>query len=197
VSHVVTVIGAAVVFAGTDVDDLAILVVLFLAARSTGRPRPGQIVAGQYLGVAALLAVSAVAALGLLVIPDEWVGLLGLIPIGLGCYELFARDDHDDAPGRARGTVSVAFVTVANGADNLAVYTPLLRTYGLGDSLILIAVFAVMVGVWCALAAALGGHPRVVSLMERYGERVVPVVFIAVGVLIIATSGVVPRLLRL
>jgi cadmium resistance protein CadD (predicted permease) len=44
-------VGAAVVlFAGTNVDDLVVLTVLFLAGRATGRPRPWQIWAGQYAG---------------------------------------------------------------------------------------------------------------------------------------------------
>ena len=43
----------------------------------------------------------------------------------------------------ATGVLSVAGVTTANGADNLAVYTPLFRTIGLADSLATVAVFAV------------------------------------------------------
>ncbi|MEU1877681.1 hypothetical protein ABZ470_10230 [Streptosporangium sp. NPDC020072] len=49
---------AAVVFAGTNVDDIVILTVLFLAARAKATPRPWKIVAGQYTGIAALVAVS-------------------------------------------------------------------------------------------------------------------------------------------
>lgn len=37
--------------------------------------------------------------------------------------------------------LSVAGVTIANGADNISVYTPLFRTIGLGPSLITAAVF--------------------------------------------------------
>jgi cadmium resistance protein CadD (predicted permease) len=52
-------IGAAVgVFAGTNVDDLIILTVLFLSARASGEPRPWQIWTGQYAGVGVLVAVS-------------------------------------------------------------------------------------------------------------------------------------------
>lgn len=71
-------------FAGTNVDDLVVLTVLFLSARATGRPRPWQIWSGQYAGIAVLVVVSALAALGLAAVPDRWVGLLGLVPIALG-----------------------------------------------------------------------------------------------------------------
>ncbi len=79
---------AAVVFAATDIDDIVILTLFFVAARTTGRPRPWQIVAGQYLGIGALALASAVVAAGLLVVPDPWTGLLGLLPIALGVRAL-------------------------------------------------------------------------------------------------------------
>ncbi|RBJ06938.1 two-component sensor histidine kinase [Micromonospora provocatoris] len=60
--------GAAGVFAATNLDDVVVLTVLFVAARRTGRPRPWQIVAGQYAGIGALVAVAVVAAAGLLVV---------------------------------------------------------------------------------------------------------------------------------
>jgi cadmium resistance protein CadD (predicted permease) len=181
-----TVAAAVVLFAGTDVDDLVVLTVLFLSARATGRPRPGQIWAGQYLGIAALVAVSALAAVGLTVVPDRWVWLLGLIPFALGVKGLVSavRGSVDEAPVVATGVLSVAGVTIANGADNLAVYTPLFRTIGLADSLVTVAVFAVGVAVWCAAGSWFGSHAKVVAVVRRYGHWIVPVVFMLLGVVI-------------
>jgi hypothetical protein len=51
-----TVTAAAGVFAVTNIDDIIVLTVLFLTSRSTGQPRPWQIVAGQYLGIGLLVA---------------------------------------------------------------------------------------------------------------------------------------------
>ncbi len=65
---------AAVVFAATDIDDIVILTLFFVAARTTGQPRTWEIVAGQYLGIGALALASAVIAGGLLVVPDPWTG---------------------------------------------------------------------------------------------------------------------------
>ncbi|MFS1304228.1 cadmium resistance transporter [Streptosporangium longisporum] len=184
-------IGTAVaVFAGTNVDDLVILTVLFLTSRAGGVPRPAQIVAGQYAGIATLVAVSAVAALGLAVVPDRWVGLLGLVPFGLGVRGLVraARSDGDEAPRVASGVISIAGVTIANGADNISVYTPLFRTIGTVATAVTIAVFAVLVAVWCAAASWLGSHERVIALVERWGRWLVPVVFMAIGAVIVAES---------
>jgi len=52
-----------------------------------------------------------------------------------------------------------------------------------------VAVFAVMVAVWLAAAFWLGSHTRVVALVERFGHWLVPVVFVAIGALILIRSG--------
>ncbi|MEH1013298.1 cadmium resistance transporter [Micromonospora sp. CPCC 206060] len=191
-----TAAGAAVIFAGTDIDDIIVLTVLFVAARRGGRPRPGQIVAGQYLGIGALVAASAVVAAGLLVVPDPWTGLLGLLPIGLGVRALLSGDD-DETPEVVGGTLGVAGVTIANGADNIAVYVPVFRALGPTQTGVFLLVFVVLVALWCAAAAWLGGHPRVVRLVERAGRWLVPAVFIMIGLVILISSGVPARLLEL
>ncbi|MBQ0978958.1 MULTISPECIES: cadmium resistance transporter [Micromonospora] len=188
--------GAAVVFAATDIDDIVILTLFFVAARTTGRPRPWQIVAGQYLGIGALALASAVVAAGLLVVPDPWTGLLGLLPIALGVRALRASDD-DVTPAVVTGTLGVAGVTIANGADNVAVYVPVFRALGAADSAVFLLVFVLLIALWCAAGAWLGGHPRVVRLVERAGHWLVPTIFIGIGVLILVSSGVLGRLVDL
>ncbi|MEU5791822.1 cadmium resistance transporter [Micromonospora purpureochromogenes] len=186
--------GAALVFAATNVDDIVVLTVLFVAARATGRPRPWRIVAGQYLGIGALVATALVVAAGLLVVPDPWTGLLGLLPIGLGIRALLARTDDEATPAVVGGALGVAGVTIANGADNIAVYVPVFRSLEPAAGLVWLVVFAALVALWCAVAALLGGHPRVVRLVGRAGHWLVPVIFVGVGLVILVTSGVLTRL---
>ncbi|MEV4755454.1 cadmium resistance transporter [Micromonospora sp. NPDC049559] len=191
-------VGAAVaVFAGTNVDDIIVLTVLFLSARAAGQPQPWQIWAGQYAGIGVLTAVSAVAALGLTIVPDRWVGLLGLVPFALGVKGLVAaiRHRHDDeppTPAVAAGLLSVAGVTVANGADNISVYTPMFRTIGLSGSLVTVAVFAVGVAAWCLAGSWLGSHRRVIAMVRRFGHWIVPGVFMLIGAVIVVESGSAP-----
>lgn len=177
-------------FAGTDVDDLIVLTVLFLAARASGRPKVWQVWAGQYGGIAVLVLVSGLGALGLTLVPDRWVGLLGLVPLGLGIRGLIAavrRSDNDDeSPVVAGNAFAVAGVTIANGADNIAVYTPMFRTIGVAASVVTVVVFAVLVAVWCLAASWLGSHRRVIAVVERWGHWLVPVVFVVIGAVILA-----------
>ena len=182
----VTILAAAGIFIGTDIDDLIVLTVLFLSARAAARPA-WKIWAGQYLGITALVTVSLLAALGLTLIPDRWVPLLGLIPLGLGLWGLIGaiRGRDDDGPAGASGVLAVAGITIANGADNIAVYTPVFRTMNAVDLVVLLIVFAVLVAMWCAVAAWLGSHRRVIAVVDRYGKWLVPLVFVAVGVVIL------------
>ena len=179
-------------FAGTNVDDLIVLTVLFLSSRATGKPARWQIWVGQYAGIGALVAVAALGALGLAIVPDRWVGLLGFVPFGLGVRGLVRATRTDPSAGEpapvASGTLAVAAVTIANGADNIAVYTPAFRTIGLVDSVVTIVVFAVLTALWCAAGGWLGGHPRVTAAVGRYGRWLVPVVFMVVGAVIVVRA---------
>jgi cadmium resistance protein CadD (predicted permease) len=194
-----TIATAAGMFAGTNVDDTIVLTVLFLSARAEGRPKIWQIWAGQYLGVAALVAVSVIAALGLMIIPDDYVGLLGLGLVALGVYGLVSairsrNDDEDASPALVGSMLAVAGITVANGADNLSVDTSVFRTIGPGPTVISIIVFAIGVAIWCVAGSLLGAHKKVVDLFERYGDWLVPGVFIIIGGFIVAESGVIAKI---
>ena len=79
---------AAVLFAGTNVDDIVVLTVLNISSRAAGRPQPWHIWAGQYAGFTVLVAVSLAAAAGLAVVPEHWLWVLGLLPLGLGLGKL-------------------------------------------------------------------------------------------------------------
>ncbi|MGC4864452.1 cadmium resistance transporter [Micromonospora sp. DT53] len=187
---------AAVVFAATDIDDIVILTLFFVAARTTGQPRTWEIVAGQYLGIGALALASAVIAGGLLVVPDPWTGLLGLLPIALGVRALRGSGD-DETPAVVSGALGVAGVTIANGADNVAVYVPVFRAFGVADSAVFLLVFVLLIALWCVAGAWLGGHRRVIRLVERAGAWLVPTIFIAIGLVILVSSGVLGRLVDL
>lgn len=182
---------AATLFVATNIDDLFILVAFFADPRF----RSGEIFAGQYLGMIALFAVSLIAALAAIVIPQEYVGLLGLAPIAIGIKQLLdlwrATDDDDDEPehrqtgsGAAR-VMAVAAITMANGGDNLGIYIPAFAVRPLAENLVICAVFIVLTAAWCVFARWLVSHPTLGSPLRRYSPRVMPWVLIGLGVLIL------------
>ena len=195
----ITTIAAAVArFAGTNIDDIVVLTVMFVAYASQGRPRAGKIGTGQYLGLITLVATSVVAALGLVIVPQEWVGLLGVLPLSLGLWTLIRwlrSDDEDEPPVAATGMAGVAAITIANGADNIAVYTPVFRTLGPPQTAVTIAVFLICVGIWCYAGRLLGTRRKVVDTLERVEHWLVPAVSIGLGLFILLESGVLARLI--
>jgi cadmium resistance transport/sequestration family protein len=202
---VLSTIAAAVgLFVATNLDDIVVLTVLFaVAARGTSRLRGWQIVAGQYLGLVTLIAVSFLAALGLTIVPDEWVGLLGLIPLAIGVLALVrtlrGKDDDDEAESalKAVGLLGVAGITIANGGDNIAIYTPVFRTVSTTDALVTIAVFLVLLALWCLLARAVGTNEKVTEALEKVEHWLVPMVFIGLGVFILIESGTLAHIASL
>jgi cadmium resistance protein CadD (predicted permease) len=163
---------SAVVFASTNIDDIFILIGFF--------------------------AVSITAALISLVIPAAYLGLLGLLPIALGlkkAWELWQGQEATEEelkkhPGAGTHKIlAVASVTVANGSDNIGVYTPLFAIQSSYAVVVMLTTFAVMTALWCFLAWWLVLHPIVGKPIRRYGHRVLPIVLIGLGVLIVYESG--------
>jgi len=188
------VLTAAVLFAATNIDDIVVLTVLSISSRATGQPRPWQIWAGQYAGLAVLVGASLAAAAGLALVPLHWLWLLGLVPLGLGLYKLAAairahRSGQQVSPAAVTGLAGVIGLTVANGGDNLSVYIPVFRTSSAAEVAVIIAVFLVAVGLYCLASIRFADHRAVIQAVQRWGEWVVPVVFILIGVYIFFKTG--------
>ena len=81
----------------------------------------------------------------------------------------------------AAGVIGVATLTVVDGADNLAAYTPVFATANTGRIALTLAVFAVGVAVWCAAGALLTRHQRITDTLARYGRWILPIAFILIA----------------
>ena len=171
---------AAAMFAVTNVDDLVLLAVFF------GHAGALTVVAGQFLGFGAILAVSVAGALGAGLLPDGAVRWLGVLPILLGiraAWQAWRRDDGEPAP--ATGVLGIAAVCFANGGDNIGVYVPAFAAAGPGGLVGYSVVFLVGVAAWCLAGRFLATRPSVARVLARWGHVVLPVVLIALGVLIL------------
>jgi cadmium resistance protein CadD (predicted permease) len=207
---------AVALFAATNVDDLVVLTLLSAASRASGRPRRWEIWVGQYLGFAVLVGLSLAAGRGLSLIPSRWLWLLALIPLAVGVVTLLSaiRDSRRGGPSVAdpprlpgvqaaprvpglssagrlawmAGAAGVATLTVVDGADNLAAYTPVFATADAERIAITLAVFAVGVAVWCTAGALLTRHHRITDTMARYGRWILPVAFILIALYTLHTT---------
>ncbi|HLL02248.1 MAG TPA: cadmium resistance transporter [Myxococcaceae bacterium] len=186
-----TIAVSVIAFASTNVDDIFVLLGFFADPAFRAR----HVVLGQYLGIGTLVAVSLVCSLIALVIPPAYIGLLGLLPMGIGAKKLWeawrggedGEEERHPAPG-AHKILSVAAVTIANGGDNIGVYVPMLATRSVNETLVLVAVFAVMTALWCFVAHFLVNHRSLGAPIRRYGHLVLPWVLIAIGIGILLES---------
>ena len=182
----------------TDIDDLFVLVAFF-ADRSI---RPRHVVLGQFAGIAALLAASALAMLFRFVVAEHVVGLMGLAPLALGVREAVelvrerrARNDDDPvgrpatASRRRPGILGVALVTVANGGDNVAVYAPLFASAAPARAAGLAGVFLAMTGLWLGLAWFTVRNPLFGRHLARWGRWLLPPVLVLLGAWILWEHG--------
>ena len=173
---------AATAFVATNVDDLFVLMLLFGQARGKGARL--RITEGQFVGIGLLFAASAAAALGLGRVPEQYLRLLGLVPIVLGLRAWKNRGGQEEEVFAA-GVLSTAMLTVANGGDNLGVYIPLFAGYTAGELAVTAAVFTLLCGLWCLLGAKLASLPRVREGIGRWKGILVPAVFILLGLSIL------------
>jgi cadmium resistance protein CadD (predicted permease) len=192
VSALLSTLGIGVaVFVSTNLDDLLVVAAFFADPRVKSR----SVVAGQFLGIGALVLGSALAALLALRVPAGGVALLGLVPLLLGLRKLIAlRGSHaasgeEERPLPPGGSqlLAVAGVTVANGGDNLGAYIPLFASTP-AAILSYASIFAVMTGVWCLLAHRLATHRALAGPIRRYGHVILPLVLIALGLHILSRA---------
>lgn len=180
-------------FAATNIDDLFVLLGFFADPKLRAR----HVVLGQYLGIGALYGISVIGSLISLVISPAYIGLLGLAPIAIGLKKLWelrqdadrSEEEPESQTAKPGNVVAVAAVTIANGGDNISIYTPLFATRSGFDVAVIGIVFVGMTAVWLAVAHWLVNHRTVGAPIRRYGRRVVPFVLIGLGILILSEAG--------
>ena len=189
----IPLVGVAVVaFASTNIDDIFVL----LGFYSDPKFRVRDIVVGQYLGIAALFGVSVILSLVSLVIPADTIRLLGLAPVLIGGKQLFdlwrgreaseAELETHPGSGTRFPAITVAAVAIANGGDNIGIYTPLFAARPSWQLIVIGLVFAAMTAAWCVVGHWMVKHPTLGAPIRRHGHRVVPLVLIGLGAMILA-----------
>ncbi|MBG1245271.1 cadmium resistance transporter [Nostoc sp. NZL] len=198
-----------IAFIATNIDDILILLIFFSQIDVNFRQR--HILLGQYLGFAAIIFASLPGFFGGLVVQREWIGLLGLLPIVIGIQQLVSRKEETTTVQTVSSnfrqsthtnpvlsfilsilhpqTYKVVAVTIANGGDNISIYIPLFAGHDLTSLGVILSIFFIMVGVWCAIAYFLSRQPTIADVLSRYGKAVVPFVLIGLGLFIMYERG--------
>lgn len=204
-----SVIGISAAFA-TTFDDNLYLTAFFGKVNRTFRPK--HIVLGEFLGFTALVCASLPGFFGGQILPEAWIGLLGLLPIIIGISHLVKREVEEEAiqavsinlPSHGKTqhhnkslwgtlrdpqTYRVSAVTIANGGNNIGIYVPLFASSNLPSLGVILSVCYATIGLWCFLSYNMTRNPLMAPLLARYGRKICPIVLIYLGFSILIKSG--------
>jgi cadmium resistance protein CadD (predicted permease) len=176
-------------FVSTNVDNLAILVGWLLS----GRVAKSHVAAGYALSVTTVIFISAVLGLSSQMIPVQWIGWLGIVPILLGIYALVSQfrgtadADVPEVSGNA-AMFGVAATMIANSVDTVIVLAPLLVDTQDHIDPVLIGGFALMAVAWFVLASLLSRSAAKMAVIQRVAAWIAPLIMIAVGFYIISNT---------
>ena len=186
------VVTSIILYSGTAVD-LLIILMLFFAKRKS-RKDIINIYLGQFLGSVSLILLSLLFAFVLHYIPSkEILGLLGLIPIFLGLKVLLLGDSDGEAiakEGLRKDNKNliflVAMITFAScGADNIGVFVPYFITLNLANLIVALLTFLVMIYLLVFSAQKLAQVPSVGETLEKYSRWFIAVVYLGLGIYIL------------
>ena len=186
------VITSIILYSGTAVD-LLIILMLFFAKRKS-RKDIINIYLGQFLGSGSLILLSLLFAFVLNYIPSkEILGLLGLIPIFLGLKVLLLGDSDGEAiakEGLRKDNKNliflVAMITFAScGADNIGVFVPYFTTLNLANLIVALLTFLVMIYLLVFSAQKLAQISSVGETLEKYSRWFIAVVYLGLGIYIL------------
>ncbi len=183
-------------FIASNIDDTFILILLFSSLSFQTR----QIFIGQFLGIGALIIISAIGSLISLVLPPFFIGLMGLIPVAIGIKRLVEylrrngiATEYKTFQQNNRQIyiqfLTVSGITILNGGDDIGVFTPIFAKYNTPvEVTILIIIFMAMTLFWCIFTHNFVKHPIIATRTQRFGNILTPFVLIGIGLYILVDA---------
>ena len=192
-------------FVITNIDDMFVLVTFFAEASTSKTMTPLRIIVGQYIGFTAIITISMVGFGVSLVLPSEPIGVLGLLPILLGLWNLFQllfpnkveeAEETEEAEksniASMKSILKVSIITVMNGGDNIGTYIPLFSQAKGAEIAVYVVIFYILLGVWCLVAYLVMKQRHILHVAQKYANVVVPFLYIGLGIFIIVKSSCYP-----
>jgi cadmium resistance protein CadD (predicted permease) len=189
-SEILTLVAvAAAAFLATNLDNLLLLVSLFARYESQAR----RVAAGYFAAMLTIGAISLTIGKAAELVPVNYLGLLGSIPLVMGVmalFKLFRGTDSADAT-REIGPAALAatFSTqLSNGSDTIATFSIL---FGDSTNIADYVISLTFVGMLCVFAMAAFyalRHRWLSQTIGRYGRYVTPFILIAVGLYVLSNT---------
>ncbi len=181
------------VFISTEIDDFLVFVVLF-ASQKNLRSR-ALIFSGRFFAVVLTAVLSAFASSLLSKIPHFYLRFFGLVPLFIGVYSIFKKDDDDKDFCKNRensskrdfyAALSLFFsaflLTLASSGDNAGIYIPFFLNFDFSEKILVILEIAFLNFLWTLFQAKSASLPLVEKIIRKAGKILVPAVFILLGI---------------
>ena len=188
---------AAAAYVATNLDNFFLLVALLARYRKRG----GQVIAGFFVCALIFAVVGILIGKSSSVIPVEYLGLLGFIPISMGVYELLqlwrnrkagntsaGESDAVDIDNPKKVFVSTLGSQLGNGTDTILVFGVLFIDSAPSADFLAILTFGAMAFVFVLAAIYAVRLPALADWIYRYANYVVPFILIFVGVYILTNT---------
>ena len=180
-------------FVSTSMDNLFLLVTLSLHPKyGIARVRIGYLIA-----VLIMLGICLIFAQGVQQLPVDYIPYIGLVPLGIGLYELYQlirgkkpeTAGNPEIPDAKRGTFwTVALIMIAHSWDSIGVLAPLLSDTRPG----LVSWMAISVVAAASLLTLVAqravAHPKIRIQLERFAPKILPFLLIGVGLYILTNT---------
>ncbi len=159
--------------------------------------RLSAVLSGYLLGTLLLVTASYLIGQTLSAFLPEWLlGVLGFLPIYLAI-----KDDDDEvnatqSGASAVGTVLVTYLSVCTGC-NLAIFLPVLMHAQLAEFFVALLLILGLSAVAVLAINLLSKNSFVSQVMEKYGEKLMKVCYVLIGLYVFWDSGLVAHLIRL
>ncbi|WP_083615427.1 cadmium resistance transporter [Paraburkholderia sp. SOS3] len=176
-------------YVSTNVDGYVLLLNFF----SDARYRAYEIVTGQFVSVAAQMALSIAIAQSAWLPDAPFIGLAGIVPLVAGVSRIArigrrrgpeSRSGEPEAMPRAGGAgraLTVAIVATCGAVDNVLVYSSLLIGRPLAEISSVAAIFVMLTVLLCASAFLTSRSHLSIAVLRRVATRIAPFATTAIG----------------
>ncbi len=184
---------AAGAFVATNLDNFILLVALLARYRN----HTSNVIAGYFAGMLILGFVSLWIGKAANIVPVEYLGRLGFVPISIGTVELIqslrGKAKVTTAKEKSIDGVQKVFITtlisqLGNGADTIVIFGILFIDSMPSADMLTILTLAAMAVIFVLVGTYAVRHPALSEWIDRYAYRAMPFVLIIVGVYIVAKT---------
>ncbi|MBZ6009848.1 cadmium resistance transporter [Leuconostoc gelidum] len=180
-------------FIGVNLDFFVVLLLLLQKYRFRDN------FIGYELGMLLVFVISAIAGQLIQTIIPTWaIGLLSLLPIYMGI-----KGENDDVNNSSKSTSNGGMTAVllmyliSCGADNIAVYVPVLATMTTAAILLTLGYFIILTAISLILAYLFGQIPIVKYVFERWGSPISRIIYILIGLFVMLNTGLIQFIFNL